>query len=151
VRVVLDTNILAYAEGVNGASKQAPALGLIQCLERDSSFVPVQVLGELFRVLTGKAGWRPSKARAAILTWCDAFPLIETSGAAMLSASELATMHHFSIWDAVVISAASEAGCRVLISEDLQNGFTWSGVTVVNPFASERHPLLAALLSSPPQ
>ena len=52
------------------------------------------------------------------------------------------------IWDAVVLSAASQAACRLLISEDLQDGFTWGGVTVVDPFATERHPLLDALLKN---
>jgi predicted nucleic acid-binding protein len=36
--------------------------------------------------------------------------------------------------------------CRLLLSEDLQEGFTWRGVTVTNPFAKSRHPLLDALL-----
>ncbi|MCA7120267.1 MAG: hypothetical protein LGL72_12845 [Acidibrevibacterium sp.] len=40
----------------------------------------------------------------------------------------------------------SQAGCRLLLSEDLQEGFTWAGVTVVNPFSSPRHALLNALL-----
>ncbi|TIP50920.1 MAG: PIN domain-containing protein, partial [Mesorhizobium sp.] len=38
--------------------------------------------------------------------------------------------------------------CRLLLSEDLQDGFTWGGVTVVNPFASPRHALLDALLGT---
>lgn len=29
----------------------------------------------------------------------------------------------------------------------LQDGFTWGGVSVVNPFTAELHPLLEALLS----
>jgi len=64
----------------------------------------------------------------------------------MLSAIDLAGDHRLSIWDSVVISVASEAGCRLLLSEDLQDGFTWGGVTVANPFASQQHPLLASLL-----
>lgn len=34
-----------------------------------------------------------------------------------------------------------------LPSEDFQNGFTWRGVTVVNPFTAPVSPLLAGLLS----
>jgi len=45
------------------------------------------------------------------------------------------------------LSAASAAGCRLLLSEDMQEGFTWGGVTVVNPFTDEPHPLLAAALA----
>jgi predicted nucleic acid-binding protein len=66
----------------------------------------------------------------------------------MMMAADLAADHHFGIWDAVILSAASQAGCRLLLSEDLQDGFTWGGVTVVNPFASPRHALLDALLGA---
>jgi hypothetical protein len=34
----------------------------------------------------------------------------------------------------------------LLLSEDLQDGFTWGGVTVANPFAARRHALLESLL-----
>ena len=34
-----------------------------------------------------------------------------------------------------------------LLSKDLQDGFTWRGVTVTNPFSATTHPLLAALLT----
>ena len=34
----------------------------------------------------------------------------------------------------------------MLLSEDMQEGFTWGGVTVVNPFADEKHDLLVNLL-----
>jgi hypothetical protein len=64
----------------------------------------------------------------------------------MLSAADLASDHQLGIWDAVILSAAAQAGCRVLLSEDLQHGFTWGGVTIVNPFVEAPHLLLDALL-----
>lgn len=146
MRIALDTKILAYAEGVNGAGRKKAALELIRKLPESSTFVPVQVLGELFRVLVGKAGFPAAQARAAILTWQDTFPLIETSPAILLAATDLAVHHVLSIWDAVILSAAAAAGCRLLLSEDMQDGFIWSGVTVVNPFVAAPHALLAALL-----
>jgi predicted nucleic acid-binding protein len=146
VIVALDTNVLAYAEGVNGAAMKALAFGLLQDLPADAATVPVQTLGELFNVLVRKAGRSRSDARAAILAWRDAFPLIETSPTVMLAAADLAADHQIGIWDAVILTAASASGCRLLLSEDLQDGFTWGGVTVANPFSPVRHPLLAALL-----
>ena len=146
MRLALDTNILAYAEGVNGAPRKKAALDIIEKLPAASTFLPVQVLGELFHVLVRKAGRPSERAQAAILSWQDAFPLIETSPAIMLAATGLAVQHRLSIWDAVVFSASVAAGCRLLLSEDMQAGFTWSGVTVANPFASAKHELLAALL-----
>ncbi len=146
MRVALDTNVLAYAEGVNGAERKADALDLIQRLPADATLLPVQTLGELFQLLVRKVHRTPAQARAAILGWRDSFPLIETSEAVILGAAELAATHRFSFWDGVVLASAAEGGCRLLVSEDLQEGFTWNGVTVTNPFGASPHPLLADLL-----
>ncbi len=146
MRLALDTNVLAYAEGVNGAARKKATLAILEKLPQGSTFLPVQVLGELFHVLVRKAGRSPERARAAVLGWQDAFSLIETSPAVLLAATDLAAHHRLSIWDAVVLSAASAAGCRLLLSEDLQSGFTWNGVTVINPFAEHRHELLENLM-----
>lgn len=147
MRIALDTNILAYAEGVNGAEMKHTALELMEKLPESAVLLPVQTLGELFNLLVRKAGRTPTKARKAILSWQDAFSLIETSAEVMLSAADLATDHQLSIWDAVILSAAAEGGCRLLLSEDLQEGFTWKGVTVTNPFSPSRHELLTSLLT----
>jgi predicted nucleic acid-binding protein len=147
MRVALDTNILAYAEGVNGAERKRAVLDLVQRLPQDSIVLPAQTLGELFHVLVRKAKRTPAKARAAILGWSDAFPVADTSGPVLQAALDLATDHHLSVWDAVVLAASAAAGCRLLLSEDLHDGFTWSGVTVSNPFASSPHPLFQALLT----
>lgn len=148
MKVTLDTNILAYAEGVNGAPMKRIALELLQRLPDGVVTLPVQVLGELFSLLVRKAGRSPGKARKAILSWQDAFPLIETSAEVMVSAVDLATDHKLNSWDSIILSAAAEAGSRLLLPEDLQDGFTWRGVTVTNPFGPSKHKLLAALLGS---
>lgn len=148
MRLALDTNVLAYAEGINGARMQGRALEVISRLPPGESFLPVQALGELFNLLTRKGGRTASKAQSALQIWQDAFQLIETSRNVMTAALDLASDHQIQIWDAVIFSAASSARCRFLLSEDLQDGFTWNGVTVVNPFAEEPNPLLAELLDS---
>lgn len=145
MRVALDTNILAYAEGVNGPWMKEAAMELVEQLPQGSVVVPVQVLGELFHVLVRRAGRSPSTARSAVLGWRNAFGVVETSPSTLLAAVDLA-LQQFGIWDAVILSAAAEADCQMLLSEDMQNGFVWRGVTIVNPFAKPRHPLLSALL-----
>ena len=146
MRVALDTNVLAYAEGLNDSGRRDLALDIVRRLPPDTTVIPVQVLGELFNVLVRKAGKSRSEAREILLSWRDAFPVIETSAEGMFGAVDLAAGHQFGLWDAVVLSTASQTGCRLLLSEDLQEGFTWGGVTVVNPFAHPRHTLLDALL-----
>ncbi len=92
-----------------------------------------------------KAGRSPSDARSAILDWRNAFGLVETSPSILLAAVDLA-VQQFGIWDAVILSAAAEADCQLLLSEDMQHGFVWRGVTIVNPFTKPGHSLLNALL-----
>lgn len=147
MRLALDTNVLAYAEGVNGTAMQDPALRIISRLPAGEAFLPVQAIGELFYLLVRKAGRSAPQARSALLIWQDAFLLIETSRNVTLAAVDLASRHRFKIWDAVMLSAASSVGCRLLLSEDLQHGFTWNGVTVVNPFSKTPHALLAEALN----
>ena len=146
MRAALDTNVLVYAEGVNDARKQEAALRLLDIVAPEAIVIPVQALGELFNVLIRKAKRSPADATAAILSWQDTHPVVETSSAVLASALDLATHHRLPVWDAVMIAAAAEGDCRLLLSEDLQEGFTWQGVTVVNPFAKDPHPLLTALL-----
>jgi predicted nucleic acid-binding protein len=149
MKVALDTDVLAYAEGTNGAAMRNKALKLIQQLPSEAIVLPVQTLGELFNVLVRKAKRRPARARAAVLSWRDAYPImVETSATVMTNATDLASDHGLTIWDSVVLAASAEAECRLLLSEDLQEGFTWRGVTVTNPFAPTLHPLLMALFTS---
>jgi predicted nucleic acid-binding protein len=148
MKIALDTNILAYAEGVNDAERRDAALDIVGRLPQTAILVPVQSLGELFHVLMRKAGRDADAARAAVLGWRDAFSLIETSPAVLLAAMDLAADHQLTIWDAIILAAAAAAGCRLLLSEDLQDGFTWNGVTVTNPFAKSRHALLDAMLAN---
>src|SRR5258708_40021713 len=101
MRLALDTNILAYAEGVNGAPRKKAALDIIEKLPAASTFLPVQVLGELFHELVRKAGRSREQPRQSILSWQDAILLIETSPAIILTSTALATHQAAGTWDAV--------------------------------------------------
>ncbi|MFO1036222.1 MAG: PIN domain-containing protein [Geminicoccaceae bacterium] len=151
----LDTNLLVYAEGIaplpRDAHKPKVARELIAALPTERVVIPVQVLGELFRVLTGKGGRSRAEARAAIVSWRDAYGAPATTEATMLGAADLAAAHGLSIWDAVILTAAADAGCRLVLSEDMQDGFSWRGMTVTNPFGEQHHHLLKAMLRNQPR
>ena len=115
----------------------------LRTLPEQAVVLPVQVLGELFRVLVGKLRHSPERARESVLRWSDAYAVRDSSWAAMQSAFDLSAAHGLSIWDALILSVAAEQRCRLLLSEDLQHGFTWRGATVINPFATPLHSMLA--------
>lgn len=146
MRVALDTNILAYAEGLGDELRCSTAMQLIEQLPSNEVLLPAQTLGELSRVLTGKAKRSPSQAREAVLGWADSFEVADSTWFAFQSALDLTVDHHLQMWDALILAVAAENHCRLLISEDFHSGFTWRGVTVVNPFAAELSPLLTGLL-----
>ena len=148
MRVALDTNVLVYAEGVGGAAEAGMAATVIDALSPVETVVPAQVLGELFRVLTGKARWPSVRARDAAAEWAALFVVEPTTKATLGAAIELAAEHHLFIFDAIILAVAADAGCKLLLSQDMGEGFTWRGVTVVDPFTSSRHPLLAAALAT---
>ena len=147
MRVALDTNILAYAEGLGDAARCTAARQLIEHLPSDQALLPAQTLGELFRVLTAKARRTPAQAREAVLSWADTFEVADSTWPAFQSAFDLTADHQLSMWNALILAVSAEQRCRVLLSEDFEDDFTWSGVTVVNPFADPPSPLLAALES----
>jgi predicted nucleic acid-binding protein len=146
MRIALDTNILAYAEGVGDEARCAGAIRLIERVPTELVVLPAQTLGELFRVLAGKAKWPAASARAAVMTWADTFWVAESSLTAFQAAMDLTVDHGLQIWDALIMAVAAENRCRLLLTEDLQNGFTWRGVTVVNPFILPSSPILENLL-----
>lgn len=147
MRVALDTNILAYAEGIDDDVRRDAAIALMARIPQLTVFLPAQVLGELFIVLIRKGGHSAKQARETVLGWVDAFASIDTSQAVLFSAMDLAAAHQFSIWDAIILAAAAQADCRLLLSEDMHEGFIWNGVTVANPFSKTPHPLLEAMLA----
>ena len=149
MRIAFDTNILIYAEGANGEQPRQAALNVIARARSETLVVPAQVLGELFNVLERKAKYSREAARKAVLDWADLCVVADTTSEILLTAADLAVKHKLQIWDAVILSVASQAGCQILLSEDMHDGFTWGGVTVVNPFVEKPNPLLAVLLKPP--
>ncbi len=145
MRVAIDTNVLAYAEGLGDAKRCKKAADLIAKLDATNVVLPAQVLGELYGVLTRKAARGANEARDAVLSWGDAFDVADSTHAAITAACDLAATHQLQFWDALILSVAVQQRCRVLLSEDLQDGFVWQGLTVVNPFAPKPHLLLARI------
>lgn len=104
MKVALDTNVLVYAEGWGDSARCHRAREVLALLAPVDVLIPVQVLGELQRVLTGKAKRSAQQARAAIQSWCDAYAVADTTLAAMQAAQDLAADHRLAIWDAVILA-----------------------------------------------
>ena len=150
-RIALDSNILIYAESAERYPGDQRKIGIAQrlldAIPRRNRIVPVQALGELFNVLTRRVGRSADASRASVEDWRGSSICQPTTAELMTTAVDLATRHRLTIWDAVILSAAAEARCDYLLSEDMQDGFVWRGVTIVNPFGANVPGPLARLLA----
>jgi predicted nucleic acid-binding protein len=151
MRVALDSNILVYLAAVKRAEADDEKIrrikALVRALPREILVAPVQALGELFVVLR-KAGSSAVDARNVVARFAEGFAVPPSERATALAAADLAVDHKLQYWDAMIVAAATDAGCALLLSEDMQHGFVTRGLTIVNPLAEPAHPKLAALIDS---
>ena len=132
----VDTNILLYSVSpyTEDARKCELATKLLQ--ERDLA-LSVQVLQEFYVQATRSRRPQPlshEEAVSFIASWLR-FPVQETTVAIVLAALAAKLRFQISYWDAAIIEAARTAGCVQILSEDLNTGQDYGGLTVVNPFA----------------
>lgn len=133
----VDTNILIYSVSPlpEDARKCAVAVALLQA--RDLA-LSVQVLQEFYVQATRPTrGQRLTHDEAAsfISAWLR-FPVQENTVGVLRAALAARARFQISFWDAAILEAARAAGCREVLSEDLNAGQNYDGLAVVNPFAS---------------
>jgi predicted nucleic acid-binding protein len=149
--IAFDSNILIYIAGLSRTEddlgKQALLGEMIAKLSLATDIVaPAQALGEVYHVCQRK-GWSREKAREFVLILNQSFKVVGSRPDSFLEAVDLATDHQLQFWDALILNIAADAGCSLLLSEDMQDGFAWRGVTVANPFAKKMHKRLARVLA----
>lgn len=134
--IFVDTNVLVYARDASTPRKQPQALDWLGRLWRtEEGRTSFQVLHEYYVTVTRKLspGLTPDEARQDIRDLLAWRPLVADERM-LEEAFALENRFKLSFWDALVVSAAQLAGCRYLLTEDLQHGQDLDGVEVVNPF-----------------
>ena len=143
--VFVDTNVLVYARDSSEARKQPVARNWMEQLWRTRrGRVSVQVLNEYFVTVTMKLKpGLPAKAAWADVEDLFAWSPIPVSVALLAKTREIHETCQLSWWDAQIVAAARLAGCRFLLTEDLQDGQDLDGVRIVNPFAHRADDILS--------
>jgi predicted nucleic acid-binding protein len=131
-KVFFDTNVLIYA-----VAQDDPRSTQAEELLVSGGVLSVQILNEFASVARRKIlmSWSDVTEALNVFRVLCPSPLpitIEMHDAAL----KIAEKHGYNIYDALVVSAALEAGCSTLYSEDLHDGQTIDGqLTIRNPFA----------------
>lgn len=130
-KAFFDTNVLIYA-----VAKDDPRAAQAEELLAGGGVISVQSLNEFAAVARRKLGMSWKEVREFLDVVCilcpDPVPIsLDTHRGALA----IAEMYGYSIYDALVMSSAVEAGCRTLYSEDLQDGQIINRqLTIRNPF-----------------
>lgn len=132
----VDANVLVYAHDRSDTAKHETARAIMEQLWTDGTgTLSTQVLQEVYVVATSvqKLAMSHRDARDIVETY-SAWPVVLIEPALILTASRLAEEHDLSLWDALIVEAARVAGAERLLTENLQDGRTFDGVLVENPF-----------------
>jgi predicted nucleic acid-binding protein len=131
----IDTNILVYAEASDEPAKQSAALALLRRLKlSDSGVISTQVLQEFANAALRKLQLDAGHVRRQ-LSAHQQFEVVQVTPTIIHGALDLHQTRSLSFFDALIVQAASAAGCDTLYSEDLNAGEIINGVKIVNPFS----------------
>ena len=135
----LDTNILVYAQATEEPQKRPIAAALIaEALRTGRGTISTQVVQEFLHLATRHAApaFAPDEAAEYLnkVLWplCGHFPSRQFYERAV----QIKATTGYTFYDALIVIAAVESGCRTLLTEDLQHGRTVQGVTILNPFSA---------------
>lgn len=132
----IDTNILVYVYDTRDAGKQKLAGALLDSLvANENGVISTQVVQEFCNVAINKigqidtAGLKQTLARVIM-------PLVghSPSEGFYRRAIDLHAAHSLNFYDALIVQAALDLDCRILYSEDMQDGRRFGSLTVKDPF-----------------
>jgi len=136
-RFFLDTNIFVYSFDRSASLKARKSAQLIRkAMTTQKGTISYQVVQEFFNVALRKFS-RPMKAAEAEQYLGTVFrPLlsVHSSQGLYAEALQLQARSGLSWYDSLIVSAALQAQCDLLFTEDLQHGQQFGTLQVANPF-----------------
>jgi predicted nucleic acid-binding protein len=135
--VFVDTNVLLYAVDEADLKKHEEAkLWRAELWKSRQGRISFQVLQEFYWVGTRKWPALRGRIQAEIHDLLEWRPVV-IDPVVLARSWKIQERYRISFWDALIVAAAKAAPCRYLLTEDLQAGQEYDGVTVVNPFRRE--------------
>jgi len=145
MRRFFDTNVLVYAHGRDDMAKRELARTSVEEATAEDEFVvSAQVLAEFYWTAVRLKVMGQAQAQAVVRLWSEHDVVVQTPDL-VLRAISLHREHSLAFWDALIVQAALDARCDLLLSEDLQHGRRFGDLEIRNPFvASGAHEKPAA-------
>jgi predicted nucleic acid-binding protein len=143
-----DTNLLVYTMGPAADAKRIRARDLIvRGMRGGNAILLLQSLAEFSNIATRKLRLGSDLVMRRVQAWSNVFPVQAAAQTDLVAALQLFHDHGLQFWDALLCATAIRAGVEYLITEDLQDGRTLFGVTIVNPFTPANDALIESILT----
>lgn len=131
-KIFFDTNVLVYCYTETEPHKKVIAVGLAQ---NPDTWVSTQVLQELSNTLRKKFNKDWKEITLTVEEVCHNFEVFTNQPDSLRDAIRIAERYGYSLYDSLILSSSLAIGCKIVYSEDMQNGQVIDGVlTIINPF-----------------
>jgi predicted nucleic acid-binding protein len=133
----LDTNIIIYSLDIQAPAKREVARSIVAtACNQGTGIISYQVVQEALNTLARKFAGVLNAADTQTLLDKTLLPLMKVMPSAALfsCALQVQSRYQLSFYDSLIIAAAQTAGCKRLLTEDLQHGQVMDGLKIVNPF-----------------
>jgi len=135
--VSIDTNVLIYSIDTSDAAKQEIADGVVERLIAARGCMPLQCLSEFYALTTRKRLITPHQAERVVERMLMSLVIVSAEALDVVEAMHLQQQHGMQYFDALLIATARRVGCTLFLTEDMQHGRSFGGITVDNPFRSD--------------
>jgi predicted nucleic acid-binding protein len=133
----IDTNVFIYHLDKADSRKQGVAEQIVrEGLATGNACISFQVIQECLNTVLRKAKVALDVDAARDYLDTVLAPLLQVSASAALyhRALDIQARFRFGFYDSLIVAAALAAGCKRLVSEDLQHGQRIEQLTITDPF-----------------
>ena len=136
-KIFIDTNILVYALDNRDNDKMNKARNILRkVIYENKPVISTQVINEFYVAATRKLNIDKTLIKTIVHNFKN-MEIITSDLQLTENAINISIESQISFWDSLIIATAEKANCKLIISEDLNSGQTYQGISLINPFQQE--------------
>ncbi len=133
-KVFIDTNIWVYSFIEENVRKRNFILGFLEdILNKAVIIVSIQVINEFHYVCLKKYKLKDSEIYKFVKDIKSIAKVVPINFTVYKTSFELRKKYNFSFWDSLIVASTLKNNCKILFSEDMQDGFQINDLTIKNP------------------
>lgn len=145
--ITIDSNILIYAVDNTQGRKHDIAIEIVERAMTTDLVITAQVIGEYLAVVHRKMPPLLPTAIDQAKQLAILCPPVPTTIDHLAAGALMAATHRLQFWDSVIWQVAASREVRWFLSEDMQDGFSHSGMAALNPLNPANRDIVEAMFA----